>query len=94
MADDPKGPFDNGVDDESAKENTLEAAWLPKNGNGGYYSPGKGYDLVKKLEVYDTHLDLVEEFHPDKPSTRQLAKAARVGQTFCWCSSLSVDRSR
>ena len=35
---------------------SLRPALLPKNENGGYYAPGKTYDLAKKLEVYNARI--------------------------------------
>ena len=70
----------------------LTPAWLPRNQNGGYYAPGKTHGLTKKrLEVYDTYCMLVEEHYPSKPSTRMLAKEARVGQTFALKIIQEVD---
>ena len=54
---------------------SLSPAWLPKNENGGYYAPGKAND-------FDTYCQLAEETFPLKPSTRMLAKEARIGQTY------------
>ena len=61
---------------------SFSPAWLPRNTNGGYYSPGKTHGLAKKLECYDLYCVLSEESYPNKPSTRLLAKQAHVGQTF------------
>ena len=60
----------------------LRPAMLPKNKNGGYYSPGRTYDLTKKLEVYDIYCKMADESFPEKPSVRRLAERARVGTTF------------
>ena len=69
----------------------LTPAWLPRNQNGGYYAPGKTHGLAKKLEVFDTYCTLVDANYPTKPSTRQLAKEARVGQTFALKIIQEVD---
>ena len=66
----------------------LRPAFLPKNRNGGFYAPGKTYDLTKKLEVYQCYCELVDESFPNRPSVRTVAKKARVGVAFAHHSKL------
>ena len=70
----------------------MRAAWLPTNENGGFYTPGKNYDLTKKLEVYQCYCEMIIESFPERPSVRELAKVARVGPTFAHQIIKEVDQ--
>ena len=71
---------------------SLRPAWLPTNENGGFYTPGRQYDLAKKLEVFQVYCNLVEEDFPERPSVRVVAKQARVGPTFAHQIIKEIDR--
>ena len=64
------------------KLQVFRPAWLPLNQNGGYYSPGKRYELGRKLEVFDACCFAAEDTFPLKPSARVVAKEARVGYSY------------
>lgn len=71
---------------------SLRPAWLPTNENGRFYTPGRQYDLAKKLEVFQVYCTLVQEDFPERPSVRVVAKQARVGPTFAHNIIKEIDR--
>lgn len=71
---------------------SLRPAWLPTNENGGFYTPGRQYDLAKKLEVFQVYCSLIEDDFPERPSVRIVAKKARVGPTFAHNIIKEIDR--
>ena len=60
----------------------LEASWLPTNEYGGFYDPGKYYNLARKLEVHEAFCLLADETYPERPTVRSVAEKSRVGPTY------------
>jgi transposase len=52
------------------------------NANGGFYHPGRMYDLRTKLEVGQVYVSLFAENYPTRPSIRAVAKEAKVERTY------------
>jgi hypothetical protein len=52
------------------------------NDNGGYYQPGRMYQLPKKIKVAEIYLGLMEARYPLRVSITEVAHMARVGWDY------------
>jgi hypothetical protein len=53
-----------------------------RNQNGGYFHPGRIYDLPKKMEVAEIYIEMFWSMYPEKPSRECVAVRARVSPSF------------
>ena len=52
------------------------------NSNGGFYHPGRLYDLRTKMHVGHAYVSLFQENYPIRPSIRAVAKKAKVDRAY------------
>jgi transposase len=52
------------------------------NDNGGYYQPGRMYQLPKKIKVAEIYLGLMEARYPLRVTVTEVALSARVGWDY------------
>jgi hypothetical protein len=55
---------------------------LQQNQNGGFYQPGRMYDLPRKFGVGQTYLQLWQLSFPARPSASELARESNVGWEY------------
>ena len=52
------------------------------NMSGGRYQQGRQYAMPTKLAVGDAYIELLYDMYPKIPTSRQIAKKAKVGKTY------------
>ena len=55
---------------------------VKRNRNGGYYEPGKQYDLCKKVRVAELYLSRSMDEGGGRPNISKLATDCHVGRAF------------
>jgi hypothetical protein len=62
------------------KQTITGLVWV--NENGGYFQPGRIYQIPKKIKVAEIYLGLLEVRYPLRPSVNEVASMARVGWDY------------
>ncbi len=62
------------------KQTVSGLVWV--NENGGFFQPGRMYQLPRKTEVAEMYLDLLEERYPLRPTVNETAIYSKVSWGF------------
>jgi hypothetical protein len=62
------------------KQTVTGLAWV--NDNAGFFQPGRMYQLLRKTEVVEMYLDLLEECYLLHPTVNEMAIYSKVSWGF------------
>jgi hypothetical protein len=73
--------WDNDSDESDSDSFPLKQG-VKRNVNGGYYEPGRQYDLCKKVRVAELYLFRSKDEGGGRPNISKLATDCHVGRAF------------